>query len=306
MEVGLLAFPNATVEREAAYGQRSMSQSLPQVQLESSFNPARSIAPRKQNILGIGISATSYDEVVSLCTTWALERREFPLDRARYICVTSVHGIITAQDEPEVADCLNAAEIATPDGMPVVWALRSFGCQDQNRVYGPTLMLKICESAAKHGLRIYLYGGRESVLGDLQSRLCAKFPGLLIAGAFSPPFRPLTDTEDQEIQEHIMASNADIVFVGISTPKQEKWMYAHRHCFPGVTMIGVGAAFDFHAGRVKQAPAWMQRNGLEWIFRLAVEPARLWRRYVLITPRFLPLWALQKLKSTRLAATGVQ
>jgi N-acetylglucosaminyldiphosphoundecaprenol N-acetyl-beta-D-mannosaminyltransferase len=132
-------------------------------------------------------------------------------------------------------------------------------------------------------------------LTALTRRLCELYPGLQVAGSYSPPFRPLTPDEEMDVRNRIAASGADILFVGLSTPKQEKWMRAHRESIPGLTMIGVGAAFDFHAGKTKQAPGWMQRNGLEWLFRLLVEPARLWRRYVLVTPRFLPLWFWQVL-----------
>ena len=250
--------------------------------------------PDKQTVVGIGISKTSYAEVVELCERWAMERRHSPPASARYICITSVHGIMMARSDPELANILNSAEIATPDGMPVVWALRSFGARNQQRVYGPTLMLELCRRAAETGLRIFLYGGREETLPALVSALRTRFPGLTVAGSYSPPFRSLTENEDGDIQEMILKSDADFVFVGISTPKQEKWMYEHRRSFPGTTLIGVGAAFDFFAGRVRQAPVWMQRNGLEWLFRLIMEPARLWKRYLLITPKFLPLWAMQR------------
>ncbi|MGA8030422.1 MAG: WecB/TagA/CpsF family glycosyltransferase [Bryobacteraceae bacterium] len=250
--------------------------------------------PEKQLVVSVGISKTSYAEVVELCNQWAHEREFMPRPTARYICVTSVHGIIMARDHPEIADILNHADIATPDGMPVVWALRSFGSRNQQRVYGPTLMLEICRSAEQTGHRVFLYGGREDTLIALIDRLRAKFPRLNIVGFHAPPFRALTATEDLHVQANILKSGADIVFVGISTPKQEKWMYDHRHCFPGITLIGVGAAFDFHAGRTRQAPGWLQRRGLEWLFRLIIEPGRLWKRYLLITPRFLPLWAAQK------------
>lgn len=250
--------------------------------------------PEKQLVAGVGISKTSYDEVVALCHQWAAERKISNPPLASYICITSVHGIMMAHDNPDVAKFLNAADIATPDGMPVVWALRSFGARDQQRVYGPTLMLEICRNAARNGHRIFLYGGREETLQLLEARLKTQFPGLIVAGGYSPPFRLLTEAEDRDIRARITESDADIVFVGISTPKQEKWMYEHRAYFPGTTLIGVGAAFDFHAGRTRQAPPWMQRNGLEWLFRLAVEPRRLWKRYLLVTPRFLPLWAKQK------------
>ena len=252
--------------------------------------------PEKQEVLNIGISKTSYEEVCGLCGQWIEERRSSKGARARYICVTSVHGIILAQDDPEFAQILNEADIATPDGMPLVWALRSFGTRGQQRVYGPTLMLEICRRAARTGYRIFLYGGREEVLEALSAKLHERFPALVIAGTFAPPFRPLTVEEDRALQEVIRRADPDVVFVGISTPKQERWMYEHRECFPGVILIGVGAAFDFHAGRTRQAPEWMQRAGLEWLFRLMTEPKRLWRRYLLITPRFLPLWAMQRLR----------
>jgi len=255
------------------------------------------IVPQKQLVVSVGISKTSYSEVVRLCQQWAEERRGAGRSDARYICVTSVHGVIMAKDDPEIANIINQADIATPDGIPVVWALRSFGSRGQQRVYGPTLMLELCRSAAENGHRIFLYGGRADTLPLLEARLLQRFPHLIVAGRYSPPFRPLTPNEDERVQAMIREADADIVFVGISTPKQEKWMYEYRHCFPGVTLIGVGAAFDFHAGRTRQAPGWMQRNGLEWLFRLGAEPRRLWKRYILITPRFLPLWAIQKWKS---------
>jgi N-acetylglucosaminyldiphosphoundecaprenol N-acetyl-beta-D-mannosaminyltransferase len=255
------------------------------------------VVPDKQFVVSAGISKTSYAEVVELCRRWAEDRSG--RSQARYICVTSVHGIILAKDDPAFAKILNSADIATPDGMPVVWALRSFGSSGQQRVYGPTLMLELCRSAAANGHRIFLYGGHPAALPPLEARLREQFPALQIAGSYSPPFRPLSDEEDLAIQQSIRASGAHLLFVGIGTPKQEQWMYQHRHCFPGLTMIGVGAAFDFHAGRTPQAPRWMQRAGLEWLFRLAAEPARLWRRYLLVTPRFLPLWLVQRLKTVR-------
>jgi N-acetylglucosaminyldiphosphoundecaprenol N-acetyl-beta-D-mannosaminyltransferase len=246
--------------------------------------------PEKINIVGTRVSKTSYREVVQLCLEWA---RTKDTQRSRYVCVTSVHGIIASRDDAELARALKDADIVTPDGMPVVWAMRSFGVARQERVYGPTLMLHLCEEAARSGLRIYLYGALGKTLEDLSRRLRARYAGLKIAGCYSPPFRPLTDEEENEVRGSIMASGADILFVGLSTPKQEKWMRAHCDSIPGLTMIGVGAAFDIHAGRVRQAPGWMQQRGLEWLFRLLIEPARLWRRYVLITPRFLPLWLKQ-------------
>ena len=202
-----------------------------------------------------------------MCRQWASQRKSSNRREARYICVTSVHGIIMAHDDPEIAKIFNEADIATPDGMPLVWALRSFGFPNQQRVYGPTLMFELCRQAAESGHRIFLYGGRTDTLPILITRLRERFPRLEIAGCYSPPFRALSESEEQGIQKQIRESDADIVFVGIGAPKQEKWMYAHRQCFPGVILIGVGAAFDFHAARTPQAPVWIQRNGLEWLFR---------------------------------------
>ena len=255
-------------------------------------------APEKQTVLGVGISATSYKEVCALCSEWIDQARDrmskAEASPGRYVCVTSVHGIMTARSDASLREILNHADLATPDGMPVVWAMRSFGRTRQARVYGPTLMLALCEQAAGRGHRVFLYGARQETLALLRDNLLSRHPALNIVGMYSPPFRPLTDEEDAEITQTIRASDADIVFVGISTPKQERWMSAHRAALPGVVMFGVGAAFDFHAGRVSQAPAWMQRNGLEWFYRLLMEPRRLWRRYLLETPLFLPLWFLQR------------
>jgi N-acetylglucosaminyldiphosphoundecaprenol N-acetyl-beta-D-mannosaminyltransferase len=250
--------------------------------------------PPKRNVLNIGVSTTSYSEVADVCRAWVARRRSGMGGAiAHYLCFLSVHGIITARDDEGVGAILNAADIVAPDGMPVVWALRSFGSAGQERVYGPTAMLGLCEDAARQGHRVFLYGGTEDSLRDLCRRLATRFPDLQIAGAYSPPFRPLTEDEDRWVVQRILQADTDIVFVGISTPKQERWMFAHRERLPGVILAGVGAAFDFHAGKVRQAPPWMQKHGLEWLFRLMAEPRRLWQRYLVVTPRFLPLWALQ-------------
>jgi N-acetylglucosaminyldiphosphoundecaprenol N-acetyl-beta-D-mannosaminyltransferase len=254
---------------------------------------ANFLCPPKKSVIGVEISTTSYGEVVRVCRTWVRER--YAQRTARYICVTSVHGVVTAVRNPALKDVLNAADIATPDGMPVVWALRSFGVRDQSRVYGPDLMLALCRDAELFGHKIYLYGATEETLAKLRGRLLREFPRLVIAGTSSPPFRSLTPEEDDAEVRRILDSQADIVFIGMSTPKQDFWMFEHARRLPGVVLVGVGAAFPFHAGMVRQAPAWMQRNGLEWLFRLCMEPARLWRRYLLETPVFLPLWALQRM-----------
>ena len=256
------------------------------------------IIDAKRKVLDVAVSTISYREVVEQCNSWIESLRAnagagpWPA-RARYICFLSVHGLMEARSDSEVRHILNDADIVAPDGMPVVWALRSFGARHQARVYGPDAMSYLCREAARRGHRIFLYGGTEESLRQLSRNLERRFPGIEIVDAYAPPFRPLTEAEDRDVTARIRESGADLVFVGISTPKQERWMYQHRDRLPGIVMAGVGAAFDFHAGRVRQAPPWMQSHGLEWMFRLVMEPCRLWRRYLLVTPRFLPLWAAQ-------------
>ncbi len=250
--------------------------------------------PVKQCVCGTNVSATSYQQVTNLCSQWIAQKRQScSASPSRYVCVTSVHGVMEARQDAELRQILNRADIVTPDGMPVVWALRSLGLPNQQRVYGPTLMLKLCERAALEKHRIFLFGSSPETLRSLIDKLRTRYPGLHIAGSYSPPFRALTEEEEEDIRRRIREADADLVFAGISTPKQEKWMARQQSVLDGVIMVGVGAAFDFHAGRVKQAPKWMQDRGLEWLFRLLSEPRRLWRRYIMVTPRFLPLWAWQ-------------
>jgi N-acetylglucosaminyldiphosphoundecaprenol N-acetyl-beta-D-mannosaminyltransferase len=258
---------------------------------------------RKQNVIGVGITPTSYEEVVETCKAWLADRdnrRQAPgLEQSvrvgRYITVTSVHGVISSVTNTSFRECINQADIATPDGMPIVWALRSFGSRGQQRVYGPNLMLFLCEMAANNGRRVFLYGSRDEALKKLEQNLQTRYPELQIVGTYSPPFRPLSMDESTAIVRRISEVRADLVFVGLSTPKQERWMLQHRSRLPGMVLVGVGAAFDFHAGTLRQAPEWMQQSGLEWLFRLMAEPRRLWKRYLFVTPLFLPLWALQLL-----------
>jgi N-acetylglucosaminyldiphosphoundecaprenol N-acetyl-beta-D-mannosaminyltransferase len=251
--------------------------------------------PEKTSVLGVRISTTDYAEVVDLTRHWVMENRADRNLQARYVCLTSVHGVVSAVKNTGVKSALNGADVAAPDGMPVVWALRSFGSDIQTRVYGPDLMLALVEDAERCGHRIFLYGATEATLAQLRANLLSRFPRLNIVGAVSPPFRKLTAEEDEAAVRMLRNSGADLVFVGMSTPKQDLWMAEHASRLSGLVLFGVGAAFNFHAGVVRQAPAWMQRNGLEWFFRLCMEPARLWRRYLIETPIFLPLWALQKL-----------
>jgi N-acetylglucosaminyldiphosphoundecaprenol N-acetyl-beta-D-mannosaminyltransferase len=204
-----------------------------------------------------------------------------------YVCVTGVHGVMESQRDPDLVAIHNGSGLTTPDGMPLVWCCRRAGATWTTRVYGPDLMLDVLALACERGWRSFFYGGREGVPELLAERLGARFPGLVVAGTYSPPFRPLEAAERDDIVERINGSRADLVWVGLSTPKQERWMAEMRPRLRAPVLLGVGAAFDIHAGQLRQAPPWMQQSGLEWAFRLAVEPQRLWRRYLSNNPRFV-------------------
>jgi N-acetylglucosaminyldiphosphoundecaprenol N-acetyl-beta-D-mannosaminyltransferase len=240
-------------------------------------------------VLGARVDPTSYWAATRQVLEWA--RR----GESRYVCVATVHSVMEAWDDPGFRQVLNAADLVTPDGMPLVWMLRRLGYPDQQRVYGPDLTLHVCEAAAREGVPVGFYGGLPEALEAMVSKLRRLFPGLVVAYAWSPPFRPLTPEEDAQVVREIVESGARVLFVGLGCPKQERWMGEHRGRVPAV-MLGVGAAFDFHGGRVRQAPRWMQDRGLEWLFRLAMEPRRLWRRYLKHNPRFAVLALLQLLR----------
>jgi N-acetylglucosaminyldiphosphoundecaprenol N-acetyl-beta-D-mannosaminyltransferase len=239
------------------------------------------------NVLGVGVSAIDPGMALAAIEGW-IQRRD-----PHYVTITGVHGVMESQSDPEVRAIHNRAGLVTPDGMPLVWASRLAGQRHVRRVYGPDLMLAACRRSLETGWRHFLYGGAEGVPELLATRLADRFPGLEITGAFAPPFRPLTDAEDEEIVQRINAARPDIVWVGLSTPKQERWMASHLRRLEAPVMVGVGAAFDFHAGLKRQAPRWIQGTGLEWLFRLITEPRRLWRRYLRNNPVFLASVALQ-------------
>jgi N-acetylglucosaminyldiphosphoundecaprenol N-acetyl-beta-D-mannosaminyltransferase len=210
-------------------------------------------------------------------------------------CVTAaaVNLVMVADEDPETREAVRHA-LAVPDGMPIVWALRALGHRDATRIYGPDLMANYCARSATTGARMYLYGGRsDEALEQLTAALRERFPGLRIVGGWSPPFRELTVAERDAVAARINASGADVVWVGTGQPKQEKWMAEMRDLLEAPILAGVGAAFDFHAGIVPQAPAWMGRNGLEWAYRLWREPRRLWRRYARYNPRFVAAFVRQ-------------
>jgi N-acetylglucosaminyldiphosphoundecaprenol N-acetyl-beta-D-mannosaminyltransferase len=249
-------------------------------------------APRV-NILGVGVSTINLDMAVGIIDGWIAERT------SRYVTVTGVHGIMESQRDPVMRKIHNQAGLVTPDGMPLVWLSRLHGHAQVDRVYGPDLMLALGQHSLARGYRHFFYGGTPETAELLGQKLSAKLPGLQVAGFYAPPYRPLTAEEDQAAVDLINQSQADIVWVGLGTPKQELWMAEHLGRINAPVLIGVGAAFDFHAGKKKQAPRWIQRSGLEWVFRLLTEPRRLWKRYLVNNPSFLALVLAQALRIKR-------
>jgi N-acetylglucosaminyldiphosphoundecaprenol N-acetyl-beta-D-mannosaminyltransferase len=247
----------------------------------------------RANILGVGIGAISLDVALSAIQEW-IGRGE-----QHYVCVATVHSVMEAQRDSGLRAILNASGLTTPDGMPLVWLSRLLGFRSVSRVYGPDLMLAMCQRSVARGYRHYLYGGGPGVAERLAERLVQRFPGLHVVGTCSPPFRSLTPSEDEEAVGRINAARPDIVWVGLGAPKQERWLASHVGRVKASVLIGVGAAFDFHSGRKRQAPRWMQRSGLEWLFRLCQEPGRLWYRYLVYSPAFVVLASAQLLGIAR-------
>ncbi len=234
----------------------------------------------RTQVLRTGINIVNYRLAVGMIKKWAR------LSESRYVCAANVHMLMEAHDSPEFMYVISQADLVTPDGMPLVWLMRAKGQRRQSRVYGPTLMLHVLEAAARENLPVGFYGSRPDALDALGKRMQARYMGLRVDFSCSPPFRELTREEDLAIIEQINQSGVRILFVGLGCPKQEVWMAEHRGRVKAV-MIGVGAAFDFHAGVKPQAPVWMQMLGLEWLFRLSTEPRRLWKRYLYHNPRFV-------------------
>ena len=237
--------------------------------------------PEKYDLFGVQVSATTYGEATDAILQAA------QVGAAAIVSLHAVHAVVTASDDPALRQAANSFQIVTTDGQPVRWALNLLhrtGLREQ--VCGRELMLRLCRRAAEQGVPIYLYGSSPQVLEAMQTNLIAKYPGLQVAGAESPPFRPLSPEEDDEVVRRINNSGAGIVFVGLGCPKQDHFAYEHRRRIQAV-QVCVGAAFDFHAGNKKTAPRWMQRHGLEWLFRLCEEPRRLWRRYLVTNTIFL-------------------
>lgn len=242
-------------------------------------------------VLGVPIDALSWDRALELVTGWGAARE------SRYICICNVHSVVTAR-EPGFLRVLNQADLCTPDGAPVAWMLRRVGFADQQRINGPDLMWKYLALAEAKGQVVSFYGGSSKTLDLLLERIRAAFPAIRIGVAISPPFRPLSAEEDAADVKRINDCGTAVLFVGLGCPKQEHWMADHRGAVSSV-MIGVGAAFDYHAGTIQRAPLWMQRSGLEWFHRLASEPRRLWRRYLVTNSIFIAQAARQLLGRSR-------
>jgi N-acetylglucosaminyldiphosphoundecaprenol N-acetyl-beta-D-mannosaminyltransferase len=255
--------------------------------LDNQHRPAR--ASDWINVLGVRVSAVNLQSATMLICHAIAERRK------GYVCVRDAHGVVRCQKDAGLRTIHNRAFLVTPDGMPLVWALKRAGHWDSGRVYGPDLMLAVFAAGSPKAMRHFLYGATQETLDRLRVRLLARFPQAQIAGSFAPPFRDPCKEEEEEIANLINRSGSDVVWVGLSSPKQEFWMARMRDRLDPPMLIGVGAAVDFHAGLKPQAPVFVQRSGLEWVFRLLCEPRRLWRRYAYVVPTFISLSILQRL-----------
>jgi N-acetylglucosaminyldiphosphoundecaprenol N-acetyl-beta-D-mannosaminyltransferase len=270
---------------------------------ESSLQPLTVLppVPPTDEVLGVSLAVTDYDETLDWIEAMVAAR-----DRG-YVCVCNVHTVMASQEDPELRTALAGSSLNVPDGQPLVWALNALGHSLERRVYGPELMARACARAADTGLRFYLYGGRDQgALFQLALNLRQRYPGVTIVGGDTPPHRPLTDDERDAVVREINGCRPDVVWVGIGVPKQEKWMVKMRPELEAPVLIGVGAAFDFHAGLVRQAPSPIQDAGLEWAFRLAHEPRRLWRRYTRYNPRFLAAFGRQLTAHRRMLRARAQ
>ncbi len=244
---------------------------------------------QRVNVLGVGISAVDPPTALDFMSGWIRAREQ------HYVCVCAVHIVMECQQDSQLRAVVNRASLAVPDGMPLVWVARLTGQRHVQRVYGPDLMLSFCARAAERGYTNYLLGGAPGQPELLAERLRARFPGLSIVGTHATPVRPLAPAENDAVVDEINNVGPDVVWVGMGTPIQERWMAANRGRVTSPVLVGVGAAFDMHSGKVHQAPVWMKHAGLEWAFRLTQEPRRLWRRYLLGNPQFVARLVGQRL-----------
>jgi N-acetylglucosaminyldiphosphoundecaprenol N-acetyl-beta-D-mannosaminyltransferase len=281
-----------TMNRDSSVNFRTVPQ---QPAVESVSGIAHQQLPqRKFQVLGVDVSAVQIPDVVAQMDQWIQAR-----DRCRFIAVTGMHGVTEAHHDAGLKHILNAAALNVPDGMPLVWLGRLCGFPLRRRVYGPELMSTFCKHGVPHGVRHFLYGGNTGVAEKLAGALRARFPGIQITGTICPPFRSLTAEEKRAEVEDINSRRPDVVWVGLSAGKQEKWMFEQHQRLRAPVLVGVGAAFDFLAGLKKQAPVWMQENGLEWLFRLLQEPRRLWYRYLVYGSQFICLVSAEMLHCYR-------
>jgi len=250
------------------------------------------------NVLGVNISATCMDKVVRIADAHIRQGGK------GYICVTGVHGVMEAQSNPQLFEILNRSLVTTPDGMPTVWVGHLQGHRGMRRVYGPDFMLEFCSYSVQRGYRHFLYGGNPGVAERLAQVLREKIPGMQIVGTYTPPFRPLTESETSELKEAVKDAKPDVIWVGLSTPKQELFMAEYIDLLDTHLMVGVGAAFDIHTGGIADAPDWIKRSGLQWLHRLYQEPRRLWKRYLINNPRFIWKIGLQLLQFKRYSVDG--
>lgn len=251
------------------------------------------VPPPSVEILGIPLAITDYARTMDWMDATIVDGGH------GYVCVAATHTVMACQEDPELRDAVVNSDLTVPDGQPLVWAMNALGNNLTNRVYGPDLMAKYCERSVQTGTKMFLYGGRnQGALVQLALNLRRRYPGVQIVGGYAPPFRPLSEEEQEAIVQEINGSGADVVWVGIGVPKQEKWMAAMRPRLDAPVLIGVGAAFDFHAGLIPQAPPLLQAAGMEWAYRLSREPKRLWKRYARYNPRFVTgftkQWVVQR------------
>jgi N-acetylglucosaminyldiphosphoundecaprenol N-acetyl-beta-D-mannosaminyltransferase len=233
-------------------------------------------------VLGIPIAAVQIPDVVAKMEEWITGRK-----RSHYICVANVHVIMEGRQDPSFGEVLRSADLCVPDGMPLIWVGRAHGRALKNRVYGPDLMIDFCRSTKNAGYTHFFLGGKAGVAEKLSHELQSRFPGVQVAGIYSPPFRQLSQEEDDAITAEINRVGPDVLWVGLGCPKQERWMREHRDKLRVPVVVGVGQAFDIHSGEAPQAPIWMRKNGLEWLYRLYREPRRLWRRYLIYNTKFI-------------------
>jgi N-acetylglucosaminyldiphosphoundecaprenol N-acetyl-beta-D-mannosaminyltransferase len=257
--------------------------------LEISHPAVETIVPGFQ-VLGVRVDAVQIPDAIALMEQWIKNR-----DPGRYIAVTGMHGIAEAKQDIQFRAILNAADLVVPDGMPLVWLGRWHKHPLRRRVYGPELMATFCQQTGSR-YRHFLYGGGPGMAEALAKALCQRY-GIVLAGTYTPPFRPLNEQEEKDVAALVERSAPDVLWVGLGTPKQERWMFEHRGKLKVPLMLGVGAAFDLNSGNLREAPAWMRENGLEWFFRLLVEPRRLWRRYLVVIPKSVFSVSLELFKS---------